>query len=330
MNHGIDISVIVCTYNRAALLYRSVESLFSLRTDTAFGFEILVVDDASTDDTPAILAGLQRRSPVPLRWTRATGAGIAAARNLGLREARGECVAFFDDDQIADPDWLLELWLTRISTGADCVGGARVLDLPSREIAALPKIFRLYLGEIPVEHAARSCGRGDLLCTGAVLLNRAVFGKVGVFDESLSEGGEDTEFFMRVRASGLRAWYTPHSVVRHIIPSYRLQAPYLQWAAVRGGECFACRDLREFGRIRSLTTAVLRVGHAIAFHAPMMIARRLFAQESHALAHRCQIQRALAYARSLYRRIASARGDRRASATVNFRNERSLFPGTES
>ncbi|MFA6240244.1 MAG: glycosyltransferase family A protein [Candidatus Hydrogenedentales bacterium] len=328
MNTGIDISVIVCTYNRAALLYRAVESLFHLNTANAFVHEIVVIDDASTDDTPAILKGLQARTTAPLRVARATGAGIAAARNCGVLEAKGDFVAFFDDDQLADPNWLLELWQTRLATGAACVGGARVLDLPAHERAAMPSIIRLYLGEIPIEKAPRPCGRADLLCTGTVLIERPVFARVGGFDESLTEGGEDTEFFMRVRAAGLQTWYTPRSLARHIIPSYRREAPYLIWTAMRGGACFACRDLREWGRARTIAAALLRMTHAIAVHAPLFVAARLRGSKAHTLARRCQIYRALAYTRSALSSATPTAPREGARAAMAFRRERSLFPET--
>ncbi|MBX7256432.1 MAG: glycosyltransferase [Candidatus Hydrogenedentes bacterium] len=330
MNNGIDISIVVCTYNRAALLFRSVESLFRLNTAGAFVYEIVVIDDLSTDDTPVILEGLRERSPVTLRWARASGAGIAAARNCGIREAVGDYIAYFDDDQLADPNWLLELWRTRLDTHAACVGGARLLELPARELSGIHPIIRLYLGEIPIETSPRKCGRADLLCTGTVLLDRTVFTRVGGFDESLSEGGEDTEFFTRVRAAGFQCWYTPHSVVKHIIPSYRREAPYLQWTAIRGGECFACRDLRELGALRTVVLSALRVIHAFAVHAPVMCVMRLLKRKGDVLARSCQIRRALAYARGAVRRIITGNSERGGKSRIDFRSERTLFPRTES
>src|SRR5688572_6566741 len=99
---GIDVSVVVPTRNRSTLLMRTLRSV--LRQQDV-EFEVIVVDEASTDDTPAMLAALDDprvrviRHEVPL-W-------LAAARNRGAAEARGEWLAFVDDDDLWAPDKLV-------------------------------------------------------------------------------------------------------------------------------------------------------------------------------------------------------------------------------
>ena len=77
----IDISIVVCTYNRSELLRGALESLMALRTGGRFFFEILVVDNASTDDTPEVIEEIRENSRVPLRSVREPRKGVAAARN---------------------------------------------------------------------------------------------------------------------------------------------------------------------------------------------------------------------------------------------------------
>src|SRR5690349_14582285 len=100
------ITIVVCTYNRSAMLRDALRSLYDLRTAGEFTYEVLVVDNNSPDDTPAAIEQCSRESRALLRGVRETKPGVAAARNRGVREAHGEWIAFFDDDQIADADWL--------------------------------------------------------------------------------------------------------------------------------------------------------------------------------------------------------------------------------
>ena len=321
----VDVSIIVCTYNRPDMLRLAVESLCCLETHARFAYEIVVVDDASTDRTPSVLTKLAAGAPVPLRMVRGSGAGVAAARNAGIDEARGAHIAFFDDDQVAEPLWLFELWQTLKDSGAACVGGARTLDLSAETLRTLPHIIRLYLGEIPIEAEPRPCGRGDLLCTGTVLIERRVFQAAGRFDDSLTQGGEDTEFFSRVRRAGFSCWYTPRSLVKHLVPEYRMQEPYLKWAARRGGACFARRDALEWGTTRLLAIALARVTHGILIHGAAFVRATLWRSRQDALARKCQIHRAIVYARTAAG-LAMRRGiSPRSEQVIVFRSERNLF-----
>jgi len=325
MRASFDISVIVCTYNRADMLRVAVDSLCRLETKGLFTYEIIVVDDASTDDTGSVLRTLAANTPVSTHSIRGSGKGVAAARNAGIDEARGAYIAFFDDDQTAEPSWLIELWRTLKDSGAACVGGARTLDLSADQLASLPRIIRLYLGEIPVESEMRPCGRADLPCTGTVLMERRVFQAAGRFDASLTQGGEDTEFFARVRRAGLPCWYTPRSIVRHMVPEYRLQESYLMWAAIRGGECFAHRDALEWGSARLCATACMRIAHALLAHGVMMAAASTIGARPQALARKCQIYRAFAYARAAGRLALLGCAHTVRGSAIEFRSERDLF-----
>ena len=105
-------SVVICTHNRADLVGRAVEA--ALAETHGHRGEVVVVDNASTDATPAVLEDLVRRGNGDLRVVQEPRLGLSLARNLGLAEARGEVVAYLDDDAIPRPGWLGAL-LARIS-----------------------------------------------------------------------------------------------------------------------------------------------------------------------------------------------------------------------
>ena len=111
-------SVIVPTHNRLASLMKTLESLY--RQDFS-DFEIIIVDDGSTDGTGAYLVGQTEQHRI--RYVHQSCRGPAAARNAGFRIARAPYVVFTDDDCIVPRDWLKKLHAGFEETGADIIGG---------------------------------------------------------------------------------------------------------------------------------------------------------------------------------------------------------------
>lgn len=327
MSKRIDISIVVCTYNRAGLLDRALKSLVAQQCPAGLEYEIVVVDDGSTDATAEVVREADRGSHHRVAYLRETGRGVSAARNTGVCAARGEWVAFTDDDQTADPAWLWNLWFAQRETGAACVGGARTLELGAEVLRSLPRQTRLVLGEIPPVGGPHLCTRDSLLCTGNLLVRRDLVIRIGGFDETLMQGGEDTDLLLRLRGAGHVCWFTPNAVVRHIIPPYRLEEAYLVWAATRGGDCFAVRDVREWGVWRPCLIAMARLGQAAAVHAPAMLCARAQRRGAEAVARKCRCVRAFAYAKRVAAFAVSAgRNTSSSSSTsIEFRGERRMF-----
>ena len=121
MSQSPDITVVVCTHNRAESLWQALASLYALETGGRFTYEVLVIDNASPDHTQDVIAAAAGESKAPLRGVHEPQKGIVAARNRGVLEAAGKWIAFFDDDQLADSRWLLELH----SAAEDVVIGVR-------------------------------------------------------------------------------------------------------------------------------------------------------------------------------------------------------------
>src|SRR5262249_57858235 len=118
--------VVVCTHNRADSLPATLASLRGLDA-TPEGFEVIVVDNASTDGTPAVVAAARREWPGPpdtLRLVHEPRLGLNHARNRGIAEARGAVVAFLDDDAVVVPGSLGELTRAyRSDPALWCAGG---------------------------------------------------------------------------------------------------------------------------------------------------------------------------------------------------------------
>jgi GT2 family glycosyltransferase len=227
MNAGL-VSVIVPTYNRANCLAQAVESVFA---QTYGDVEVLLIDDGSTDDTPGLVERRWGAEP-RLRYLRQENRGVSAARNLGLRSARGAYIALLDSDDSWMP-WKLEaqlaclaafpdagmVWTDMQATDPD----GRIVD--PRYLRTMYHAYRWFtpehlfrttrpLAQIlnPVPDALRTATvrygdifspmlMGNLVHTSTVLLRRTRLEQVGTFDESMRTG-EDYDFHLRTCRAG--------------------------------------------------------------------------------------------------------------------------------
>lgn len=186
------ISVILPTHNRAAVLPEAVASVLA---QTWEHFELLVVDDASTDDIPAALAR-QHDGRIRLH-RRDTQGGPAAARNTGLLAARGEFVAFQDSDDVWEPTFLSELHAALEAAGAGSVlAFCRYWHTDPSGTRLLPHPMPLDGSDIGLLLAQRS-----FISTQTVLVRKALVDRAGGFDERLP-ALVDWDLFLRLSEVG--------------------------------------------------------------------------------------------------------------------------------
>jgi len=257
------------------MLRGALASLMILRTGSRFGFEILVIDDGSVDETSSVVQSLLNGSPVDIRYIRQDNAGVAAARNTGVRHARGNWIAFFDDDELADRDWLSRLFASAQSTGADCISGQNVLMLPNQvEISPCQHIRRL-LGENSVMRMQPrwvfDSRRQSVPGTGNALVRRELFDRVGLFSEA-QHYGEDLEFFRKAQNRGARFAIAPGAIIHHVIPLHRLTPSYLLPLAGKGGATAGQIDFEVIGKAYALWIAAMRSVHLVFWTLPGLFA----------------------------------------------------------
>jgi len=326
----IVISIVVCTYNRAAILERALQTLDCQQTEGTFTYDIVVVDDASSDNTPRVVRDFAAKSTVPVNYVLAGGRGIAQARNCGIEATNSPWIAFFDDDQLAEPNWLRELYACAIKNAAGCVGGIRRLALTHRQYASLSTTSRQVLGEINYAIKAQKCGPRDIPAAGNFLIRRSLLEEVGNFDGDLIRGGEDIEIAHRIRFAGYDAWFTPKSIAYHITPPYRLNSRYLVWASLRGGVCFAYRDLLEQGLKITLIACFARIAQAVAINTPLLFIAILARQKMHIVGRKCLLARTCGYTAQTLNQLAPTFFNLdRFFDKLEFRIERKIFHNTE-
>jgi glycosyltransferase involved in cell wall biosynthesis len=251
-----DISVVVCTYNRAALLKLALRSLFSQRA-AGVSFEILVIDNNSTDDTPAVVASLVSESPVQLSHIPERQQGNAYARNAGVRNARAPIVAFIDDDVVADENWLRVMKSAFDRKPQLSFVGGRVLPVwesepPSWLTAShWAPLALLDYGNDQLKISGKT-PRG--LLTANIGFRRELFEKVSGFSTALQRvkgaigSMEDTEFLMRVCRSGNEGMYVPELITRAYIDPERLTKNYHRRWHTGHGHFYGVMNDPEFER----------------------------------------------------------------------------------
>lgn len=299
-----DVSIVLCTYNRAYMLTECLESLLSQRTHGEYTFEVIVIDNNSTDETRELVERLQATSPVPLRYVLEQKVGQVHARHRGFDEAKGEWVANFDDDEVAEPDWLIAMLRLARQRNVVSVGGYLALRLPDDCKRQLHPRVRRVLGESVSWTTPRPYTRRQGPGSGTQLLHRSVFEKVGRYDISQSLRGYDTDFYRRMREAGIESWYTPDSVAYHVTPAQRLTPSYLSETCFHDGFTFARRDFQHFGRAKGTIVLGLRVINALGRHAPLWAISSLAGKAETALAHRLMLKRCEGYARCFLKLLA--------------------------
>src|SRR5262245_15535984 len=244
-----DISIVVCTQNRAEMLRGALASLYDLTT-SGFTYEIVVIDNGSSDHTPQAISAAAIESRHPLRGVIEPERGIVPARNRGIREARGRWIAFFDDDQLADVRWVAGLYHGANEKRCRVVGGSVHLSLPGGCARRLDPTVRMLLGEARLSDEPRAYGGRMTPGCGNLMIERSVFDEVGVFERTVDGRGEDTDLFSRIERAGIAAWYFPRAIVHHLTPLERLSDAYLLNLARRMGTGIAQRQAAQFSRSR--------------------------------------------------------------------------------
>ena len=197
-------TVVVPVYNSQGTIAACIESLLNLKYPRE-KLEIIIVDNGSSDDTAAIA------SRYPVRVLREEQRGAAAARNCGIREARGEYIAFTDSDCQVAPDWLHELVRAAIEHKSDAVGG-RIVGTVSNPIARFTEDQRVLNQEDAIRRLKAPL---PFILTANALFKKKILDDVNGFDVAFDQGVEDTDLCWRLHAHGCVFAYAHDAIVYH-------------------------------------------------------------------------------------------------------------------
>jgi glycosyltransferase involved in cell wall biosynthesis len=229
------ISVVIATYNRAALLQHALEHL--ARQPLEAGDEVVVADNASTDATSTVVARAAEGFPVPLRLVREARPGKTPALNAGIAASHGDVLALTDDDIIVADEWLPAIRTLFADPSLALIGG-RVDPWWERPAPAWlrfdsAKPYGRMTSPLALLHYGEAQPLGARTAVGAnMAVRREVLESVGGFSAHLGRMrgtllcGEDHEFCQRVVRAGYRCEYRPEVRVRHWVPAARTTLSY--------------------------------------------------------------------------------------------------------
>ncbi|NEP19590.1 MAG: EAL domain-containing protein [Leptolyngbya sp. SIO4C1] len=244
---GIDITVVIPTYNGAERLPLVLERLRSQVAVSAFTWEVIVSDNNSTDATAAVVRAYRRSWPA-LRYCFAAEQGAAFARQRAVEAARGSLIAFLDDDNLPEANWLEQIYCFAQQHPRAGAFGSQIhgqFDGPLPDNFDQIKCFLAIIERGDQPHLYRPETKILPPAAGLVVRKRAwqsaVPSRLFLNNKGKEAGlaSEDLEALLHIQNSGQEIWYNPKMVVFHTIPSGRLQKDYLV-------KLFRCVGLSRF------------------------------------------------------------------------------------
>jgi glycosyltransferase involved in cell wall biosynthesis len=252
------VSVVLPTYNRAATLRQALESVLAQRTGRAY--EVLVVDNNSTDDTRAQIERVIADGACNVRYVIEERQGVSSARNAGIAVARAPIIAFLDDDIRVEPDWIDTICrVLAARPDVDCVGG-KVLPLwggtPPSWLTTehWAPLALLDFGEVPqaINGRNRLC-----LLSANLAVRRELLDRVGRFRPELQRvkdsigSMEDYEWLLRFWEAGGEGLYVPELLAWTEVPASRMTRAYHRRWHSGHGHYFALVNDPDFERTRA-------------------------------------------------------------------------------
>lgn len=233
-----EISVIICTRNRSGWLRRAITSVCEGES-SGVGFELIVVDGNSTDDTRGTTEALRENYP-QVRYTNCPERGLPKARVFGAAQARGRVVGYLDDDAVACPGWLPLAAAIARERNPICFGGpfTAFYDDPK------PAWFLDAYGSFSHGDEERALSDDEFLCGGNIFFRREALEACGGFDPEFVDAheayayGEETVAQVRLRKTfpGEKFFYHPRLAIGHLVRPERM--------TLRA----QCREAYELGR----------------------------------------------------------------------------------
>jgi glycosyltransferase involved in cell wall biosynthesis len=211
---SVEISVVICTRNRAESLKRTLHRFSEISIPEEFPWEIVVVDNRSTDSTRSVIEEFRTGSGLNVTYVYEPEQGLSHARNRGLRETKGRIVAFTDDDIIVDTLWIAQILKESRSSGeAAMIFGRTKTYSEGTPLLSIKESDRGKWYAFPC--SPWHVGHGNNM-----IIRRSLIESVGTFDPWLGAGtrigaAEDTDYVYRVLRSNRKILYSPSIVVYH-------------------------------------------------------------------------------------------------------------------
>ena len=271
-------SVIICTYNRAGLLKESIHSVLE-QDYPSDQFEIIVVDNNSTDNTKNVVKELVSSSTVKIKYVFEKRQGLSYARNAGIEYTDGDIIIFTDDDIEAERTWLRELISVFDSPDVACAGGPIKPIWPFKKPDWLSEKWIDFLTVSEFKSAYEKGefkGENEYPWGANMAFRKEIFKIIGMFSTSLGRidnlllSNEEILLFMRIKASSKLIGFAPNAVIYHKILPERLKKLWFYHRTYWQGRSNAILDINIGNNIYT----------KLRQYAPAMLWREIEKQEN--------------------------------------------------
>ena len=272
-----DLSVVISTYNRGGMLEAALDSVLA-QESRGVRYEVIIVDNNSTDDTREVVASRIAQGHADLRYVFEPKQGVSYARNTGVAQATAPLIAFADDDVRVTKDWVANIKREfDLCPEVDYLGGKILPIWPSAPPAWLTRDHWWALALLDCGDKPFYVGAENPVClpTANASFRRDVFARFGLFSPDFS-GREDHEFLLRLWCGGSRGLYAPSVIVMADVQPERLSKEYhRRWNKTTG-------KFNSLMRLNEMTGPDGRIiseppGAAMLFGVPGFVYRGLFA-----------------------------------------------------
>lgn len=211
-----SLSVIICTRNRSRELATCLTQLVKQAKQARETVEVMVVDNASTDDTAATVSAMSEDLAFPIKYVYESKIGLCTARNTARREANSDYIAYIDDDAVPHQNWISTILRTFDEHKMICIGG-RIIFVPEGGVPHwFPRELFWVVGEVDHGTEFRKMNAKDELPPGGnFAIPVAIFDAANGFDERIAIYGDDEDFFRRVSKLGFDFYYVPEMIIDH-------------------------------------------------------------------------------------------------------------------
>jgi len=246
----LDITVLICTRNRAGQLRNVLESAAGMDVPQGLRWELLLVDNGSSDNTAEVAMGFRPR--LPIRVVREDSAGLSHARNRGVAEARGDYICWTDDDVLIDRAWLATYAAAFARHPEAAVFGGQIIPVLEEPT---PRWFARFADQWPLTTLLAQRDYGDeavplsfqnaVVPWGANFAVRTAEQRTVSYEPGLGVSplqkrvGEEAEAVFQMMKRGATGWWVPGARVRHIIPVKRQTWRYVYEYFLSYGETVA-------------------------------------------------------------------------------------------
>lgn len=273
MQYPYNVSAVICSYNRARFIIDAIESIFSQEYDKNL-YEVIVVDNNSTDNTVQLLADYKEKHPqYNFSYYVEHNQGVAYTRTRCAKEAKGEIIAYLDDDSTAQPGWLSSIVAFFDAHPATWSVGGKITP---RFLTGIPDWYSKYffglVGNFDQGPNIKKMTGARYPCGANMAFRKKVFDEIGYFNTDLGRRGssllanEEKDIYLRILAHHHDVHYLPHVAVLHSVEANKFDKAYVRRHSmgIGGGERLRLKG-QPFALFMKFVEYVAKWGYAVVY-----------------------------------------------------------------